>query len=129
MVKLSPSTSTPTAAVPKGIKTIKTAACEAGTERTPVIHSQTVTMLAVIEPLKKAGIDAGWVWPKEGAIGSNQVKRGDLSVIDDWAGRGGLGSRLLQHHRVAAIIFGGDWQDPALKQARLERLRARMTAV
>ena len=28
---------------------------------------------------------------KEGAIGSNQVKRGDLSVIDDWAGRGGLG--------------------------------------
>lgn len=55
---------------------------------------------------------------QEGAIGSNQVKRGDLSVIDDWAGRGGLGSRLLQHHRVAAVIFGGDWQDPALKQAK-----------
>jgi glyceraldehyde-3-phosphate dehydrogenase (ferredoxin) len=55
---------------------------------------------------------------KEGAIGSNQVKRGNLSVIDDWAGRGGLGSRLLQHHRVAAIVFGGDWQDPALKQAK-----------
>ncbi len=55
---------------------------------------------------------------REGAIGSNHVKRGDLSVIDDWAGRGGLGSRLLQHHRVAAIVFGGDWQDPALKQAR-----------
>lgn len=55
---------------------------------------------------------------REGAIGSNQVKRGDLSVIDDWAGRGGLGSRLLQHHRVAAIVYGGDWQDPALKQAK-----------
>ncbi|MCC7358165.1 MAG: hypothetical protein IT317_01725 [Anaerolineales bacterium] len=55
---------------------------------------------------------------KEGAIGSNQVKRGDLSVIDDWAGRGGLGSRLLQHHGVAAIVFGGDWQDPGLKAAR-----------
>lgn len=55
---------------------------------------------------------------KEGAIGSNQIKRGNLSVIDDWAGRGGLGSRLLQHHRVAAIVFGGDWQDPALKQAK-----------
>jgi glyceraldehyde-3-phosphate dehydrogenase (ferredoxin) len=55
---------------------------------------------------------------REGAIGSNAVRRGELSVIDDWAGRGGLGSRLLQHHRVAAIIFGGDWQDPALKQAR-----------
>jgi glyceraldehyde-3-phosphate dehydrogenase (ferredoxin) len=55
---------------------------------------------------------------KEGAIGSNQVKRGQLSAIDDWAGRGGLGSRLLQHHRVAAVVFGGDWQDPALKQGK-----------
>ncbi|MEP7355804.1 MAG: aldehyde ferredoxin oxidoreductase C-terminal domain-containing protein [Anaerolineales bacterium] len=54
----------------------------------------------------------------EGGIGSNQVKRRQLSVIDDWAGRGGLGSRLLQHHRVAAVIFGGDWQDPALKQGK-----------
>ena len=27
------------------------------------------TFLAVIEPLRKAGVDAGWVWPKEGAIG------------------------------------------------------------
>lgn len=55
---------------------------------------------------------------KEGAIGSNQIKRNEISVIDDWAGRGGLGSRLLQHHRVAGIVFGGDWQDPALKEAR-----------
>lgn len=55
---------------------------------------------------------------KEGAIGSNQVKKGELSDIDDWAGRGGLGSRQLQHHHVAGIIFGGDWQDPALKEAR-----------
>ncbi len=55
---------------------------------------------------------------KEGAIGSNQIRKGQLSVIDDWAGRGGLGSRLLQYHHVAAIVFGGDWQDPALKEAR-----------
>jgi glyceraldehyde-3-phosphate dehydrogenase (ferredoxin) len=55
---------------------------------------------------------------KEGVIGSNQVKRGKLSHIDDWAGRGGLGSRLLQHHRLAAIVFGGDWQDPALKEGK-----------
>ncbi len=54
----------------------------------------------------------------EGAIGSNQIRKGALSNIDDWAGRGGLGSRLLQHHRLAAIVFGGDWQDPALAQAR-----------
>ena len=55
---------------------------------------------------------------REGAIGSSQVKKGDLSVIDDWAGRGGLGSYLLQHHHVAGIVFGGDWHDPALKEAK-----------
>ncbi|HTP11420.1 MAG TPA: aldehyde ferredoxin oxidoreductase C-terminal domain-containing protein [Anaerolineae bacterium] len=53
-----------------------------------------------------------------GAIGSNQIRKGQISVIDDWAGRGGLGSRLLQYHHIAAIIFGGDWQDPALKEAK-----------
>lgn len=51
-----------------------------------------------------------------GAIGSSQIRKGMVSTIDDWAGRGGLGSRLLQYHRVAGIIFGGDWQDPALKE-------------
>lgn len=55
---------------------------------------------------------------KEGAIGSNQIKRGKISHIDDWAGRGGLGSRLLQHHRIAAIVFGGDWQDPVMKEGK-----------
>ena len=55
---------------------------------------------------------------REGAIGSNQVRKGDLSHIDDWAGRGGLGSRLLQHHHVAGIVFGGDWQDPAMKEGK-----------
>jgi glyceraldehyde-3-phosphate dehydrogenase (ferredoxin) len=63
-------------------------------------------------------VGPGARYTKEGAIGSNAIKRGELSVIDDWAGRGGLGSRLLQYHHVAGIVFGGDWQDPALKEAR-----------
>jgi len=54
----------------------------------------------------------------QGIIGSNQVKKGRLTPIDDWAGRGGLGSRLLQHHRIAACIFGGDWEDPDLKDSK-----------
>ena len=54
----------------------------------------------------------------QGIIGSNHVKKGELTHIDDWAGRGGLGSRLLQHHRIAACIFGGDWEDPDLKDSR-----------
>jgi len=31
------------------------------------------TFLAVIAPLRKAGIDAGWVWPKEGALGFQEA--------------------------------------------------------
>jgi spermidine/putrescine transport system substrate-binding protein len=31
------------------------------------------TFLAVIAPLRKAGVDAGWVWPKEGALGWNEA--------------------------------------------------------
>ncbi len=55
---------------------------------------------------------------KDGIIGSNQIKKGRILPIDDWAGRGGLGSRLLQHHRIAAVIFGGDWDDPDLKDSK-----------
>jgi glyceraldehyde-3-phosphate dehydrogenase (ferredoxin) len=54
----------------------------------------------------------------EGVIGSNQVKDGQVTPVDDWAGRGGLGSRLLQKHRIAACIFGGDWEDPDLKDSK-----------
>lgn len=53
----------------------------------------------------------------QGIIGSNQVKKGRIVPIDDWAGRGGLGSRMLQEHRIAACIFGGDWEDPDLKDS------------
>jgi len=54
----------------------------------------------------------------QGVIGSNQVRKGRILPIDDWAGRGGLGSRLLQRHRIAACIFGGDWEDPDLKDSK-----------
>ena len=54
----------------------------------------------------------------QGIIGSNQVRKGRILPIDDWAGRGGLGSRLLQHHHIAACIFGGDWEDPDLKDSK-----------
>ncbi len=54
----------------------------------------------------------------EGVIGSNQVRKGRITSIDDWAGRGGLGSRLLQCHRIAACIFGGQWEDPDLKDSK-----------
>jgi glyceraldehyde-3-phosphate dehydrogenase (ferredoxin) len=52
-----------------------------------------------------------------GAIGSAQVKRGALTGVDEWAGRGGLGSRLLQHHRICAIVVGGDFEHTDLKDS------------
>jgi glyceraldehyde-3-phosphate dehydrogenase (ferredoxin) len=57
-------------------------------------------------------------YTREGVIGSNQVKDRQVTPVDDWAGRGGLGSRLLQKHRIAACIFGGDWEDPDLKDSQ-----------
>ncbi len=54
----------------------------------------------------------------QGIIGSNHIRKGSITPIDDWAGRGGLGSRLLQTHHIAACIFGGDWVDPDLQDSK-----------
>ena len=54
----------------------------------------------------------------QGVIGSNAIRKGAVTPIDDWAGRGGLGSRLLQTHHIAACIFGGDWIDPDLQDSK-----------
>ncbi len=62
------------------------------------------------------------LYTDEGAIGSNPVRArkdqpAQFSPVVDWAGRGGLGSRLLQHHNIAGIVFGGDWEDPDLRDS------------
>lgn len=54
----------------------------------------------------------------QGIIGSSVIRKGRITGIEDWAGRGGLGSRLLQTHHIAACIFGGDWEDPDLKDSK-----------
>jgi glyceraldehyde-3-phosphate dehydrogenase (ferredoxin) len=48
---------------------------------------------------------------RSGAIGSAPIKKGVITNIDTWAGRGGLGSRLFQHHNLVAIVYGGDYED------------------
>jgi glyceraldehyde-3-phosphate dehydrogenase (ferredoxin) len=42
-----------------------------------------------------------------GAIGSAPVKKGVLTHVDTWAGRGGFGSKLFQEHGIVGIIYGG----------------------
>ncbi len=54
---------------------------------------------------------------RNGAIMSAPILAGKISPVDCWAGRGGIGSELLQTHGIAAVIYGGDHADenPALK--------------
>lgn len=49
-----------------------------------------------------------------GAIGSSKSSKGKLTAVDCWAGRGGMGSRMLQRHNVCAIVYGGDFEDEDL---------------
>ncbi len=42
-----------------------------------------------------------------GAIVSAPVKKGRLTPVDTWAGRGGFGSKLFQGHGIIGIIYGG----------------------
>lgn len=46
-----------------------------------------------------------------GAICSVPITNGKLTFVDTWAGRGGLGSKLLKEHGIAAIIYGGTFID------------------
>lgn len=52
-----------------------------------------------------------------GAIGSSPLRKGEFSPVIDWAGRGGMGSRLLQYHNVIGCVFGGEWEDPDLRDS------------
>ena len=45
-----------------------------------------------------------------GAIASAPILKGEITPVDCWAGRGGLGSKLLQDHNIAAVIYGGDFE-------------------
>jgi glyceraldehyde-3-phosphate dehydrogenase (ferredoxin) len=46
-----------------------------------------------------------------GAICSAPVKKGALTHVDTWAGRGGFGTKLLQEHGIIGIIYGGTHLD------------------
>ncbi len=54
-----------------------------------------------------------------GAIGSIPMKKGKFTNADTWAGRGGLGSKMLQKHGIAAIIYGGTWADEDFRDRKV----------
>lgn len=46
-----------------------------------------------------------------GALGSAPVRKGELTFVDTWAGRGGFGTKMLLQHGIAAVIYGGTYLD------------------
>lgn len=58
-------------------------------------------------------------WTDFGAIVSSPVSRGKMSFVDTWAGRGGLGSKMLQDHGIAAVIYGGTYIDEDFRDRKV----------
>ncbi|MCL4203039.1 MAG: hypothetical protein KJ000_11100 [Pirellulaceae bacterium] len=54
-----------------------------------------------------------------GAIASAPVSQGRLTHVDTWAGRGGFGSKLLQQHNLAAVMFGGTFVDDDFRDRKV----------
>ncbi|MDD4155623.1 MAG: aldehyde ferredoxin oxidoreductase N-terminal domain-containing protein [Candidatus Cloacimonetes bacterium] len=54
-----------------------------------------------------------------GAIGSIPINSGKLTYADTWAGRGGMGSKLLQDHNIVAIIYGGTYIDEDFRDRKV----------
>ena len=54
-----------------------------------------------------------------GAIGSVPISKGKLTHVDTWAGRGGLGSKLVQDHGIVAIIYGGTVVDEDFRDRKV----------
>lgn len=54
-----------------------------------------------------------------GGLLSVPIAHGKLSAIDTWAGRGGFGSKMLQQHGIAAIIYGGTYVDEDFRDRKV----------
>jgi glyceraldehyde-3-phosphate dehydrogenase (ferredoxin) len=53
-----------------------------------------------------------------GAVCSAPIKKGKVTAVDTWAGRGGFGSKLFQEHGIAAIIYGGVTQNRGFRDRK-----------
>jgi len=54
-----------------------------------------------------------------GGIVSVPISQGRLSAVDTWAGRGGMGSKLLREHGIAAVIYGGTYVDEDFRDRKV----------
>jgi len=54
-----------------------------------------------------------------GAICSAPISKGKVTHVDTWAGRGGFGSKLLQQHSIAAVVYGGTFIDQDFRDRKV----------
>ena len=54
-----------------------------------------------------------------GAIASAPIVKGDITPVDTWAGRGGLGTKMLRDHGIAAVIYGGTFADEDFRDRKV----------
>jgi glyceraldehyde-3-phosphate dehydrogenase (ferredoxin) len=54
-----------------------------------------------------------------GGIVSAPVKKGAVTFVDTWAGRGGLGTKMLRDHGIAGIIYGGTFIDEDFRNRKV----------
>ena len=54
-----------------------------------------------------------------GAICSVPIRKGELTFVDTWAGRGGFGTKLFREHGIAAIIYGGTFIDEDFRDRKV----------
>ncbi len=54
-----------------------------------------------------------------GGIASAPVKNGKATFVDTWAGRGGLGTKMLREHGIAAVIYGGTYIDEDFRDRKV----------
>ncbi len=54
-----------------------------------------------------------------GGICSVPITNKKMSFVDTWAGRGGLGSKMVQDHGIVAIIYGGTFVDEDFRDRKV----------
>ncbi|NPA73820.1 MAG: aldehyde ferredoxin oxidoreductase [Epsilonproteobacteria bacterium] len=54
-----------------------------------------------------------------GSICSAPIRKGKVTFVDTWAGRGGFGTKMLQEHGIAAIIYGGTFVDDDFRDRKV----------
>ncbi|MBN1412563.1 MAG: hypothetical protein JW969_17070 [Spirochaetales bacterium] len=54
-----------------------------------------------------------------GSVVSVHIKNKKLSFVDTWAGRGGMGTKMLSEHGIAAIIYGGTFIDEDFRNRKV----------